>query len=41
MNPDSPESSARAYHPVLRVARLITDLSGTATIAAEHIAEAI
>ncbi|MGQ0544688.1 MAG: YifB family Mg chelatase-like AAA ATPase [Betaproteobacteria bacterium] len=33
--------SARAYHRVLRVARTIADLAGTATIAAEHIAEAI
>jgi len=33
--------SARAYHRVLRVARSIADLSGAATIAAEHVAEAI
>ena len=33
--------SARAYHRVLRVARTIADLSGSTTIAAEHIAEAI
>jgi magnesium chelatase family protein len=33
--------SARAYHRVLRVARTIADLAGAATIAAEHIAEAI
>jgi magnesium chelatase family protein len=33
--------SARAYHRVLRVARTIADLAGTATVAAEHVAEAI
>ncbi|HEX5477571.1 MAG TPA: YifB family Mg chelatase-like AAA ATPase [Burkholderiales bacterium] len=33
--------SARAYHRVLRVARSIADLSGAASVAAEHIAEAI
>jgi magnesium chelatase family protein len=33
--------SARAYHRVLRVARSIADLAGKATIAAEHVAEAI
>jgi len=33
--------SARAYHRVLRVARTIADLAGAATIAAEHVAEAI
>src|SRR4051794_10551178 len=33
--------SARAYHRVLRVARSIADLTGAATIGAEHIAEAI
>jgi len=33
--------SARAYHRVLRVARSIADIAGTAAIAAEHIAEAI
>jgi magnesium chelatase family protein len=33
--------SARAYHRVLRVARTIADLGGAATIAAEHVAEAI
>jgi len=33
--------SARAYHRVLRVARSIADLGGAATIAAEHVAEAI
>jgi magnesium chelatase family protein len=33
--------SARAYHRVLRVARSVADLAGTAAISAEHIAEAI
>ena len=33
--------SARAYHRVLRVARSIADIGGSAAIAAEHIAEAI
>ena len=33
--------SARAYHRVLRVARSIADLAGCATIAPQHIAEAV
>jgi len=33
--------SARAYHRVLKVARTIADLEGTATIGAAHVAEAI
>jgi magnesium chelatase family protein len=33
--------SARAYHRVLRVARTIADLAGSAAIAPQHIAEAV
>ena len=33
--------SPRAYHRVLRVARSIADLAGSATVGAEHVAEAI
>jgi magnesium chelatase family protein len=33
--------SARAYHRVLRVARTIADLAGSATVGTEHVAEAI
>jgi len=33
--------SARAYHRVLKVARTIADLAGGATIAPQHIAEAV
>lgn len=33
--------SARAYHRVLKVARTIADLSGTATVTQAHVAEAI
>jgi magnesium chelatase family protein len=33
--------SARAYHRVLKLARTIADLAGTADIAAAHLAEAI
>jgi magnesium chelatase family protein len=33
--------SARAYHRVLKVARTIADLAGTATIGQAHVAEAI
>jgi magnesium chelatase family protein len=33
--------SARAYHRLLKVARSIADLAGTATISAAHVAEAV
>ena len=33
--------SARGYHRVLRVARTLADLEGTATVARHHIAEAL
>jgi len=33
--------SARAYHRVLRVSRTIADLAGSASVRAEHVAEAI
>ena len=33
--------SARAYHRVLRVARTIADLAGSALVRAEHVAEAV
>ena len=33
--------SARAYHRVLKVARTIADLAGAASIASEHVAEAL
>ena len=33
--------SARAYHRVLKLARTIADLAGSATIAAPHLAEAL
>jgi magnesium chelatase family protein len=33
--------SARAYHRVLKVARTIADLGGSATIGQPHVAEAI
>lgn len=34
-------SSARAYHHVLRVARSIADLAGSAHVSPQHIAEAV
>jgi magnesium chelatase family protein len=33
--------SARAYHRILRVARTISDLAGSTSIATEHLTEAI
>ena len=33
--------SARAYHRVLKLARTIADLAGTATIEVAHISEAV
>jgi magnesium chelatase family protein len=33
--------SARAYHRVLKLARTIADLAGSATIAPTHLAEAL
>jgi magnesium chelatase family protein len=33
--------SARAYHRVLRVARTIADLAGSATVTTVHVSEAI
>jgi magnesium chelatase family protein len=33
--------SARAYHRILKLARTIADLSGSAEIATQHLAEAI
>ena len=33
--------SARAYHRILKVARTIADLAGTAAVAGSHVAEAI
>jgi magnesium chelatase family protein len=33
--------SARAYHRVLRVARTIADLAGSATVTTSHVSEAI
>jgi magnesium chelatase family protein len=33
--------SARAYHRILKVARTIADLAGEASVASQHVAEAI
>ncbi len=33
--------SARAYHRILKIARTVADLAGDASIAAEHVAEAV
>jgi magnesium chelatase family protein len=33
--------SARAYHRVLKIARTIADLAGTAELGAAHVSEAI